>query len=117
MSLTPEQKDQAFGVFSKLNTAEADDASDGFNPAKFIKKRSQRIDALKPILTPEQLSLYERSAPQADIVLGGEGIGGIIGSAISIGGAEGSGEIISTQVINIDASDDSAPTSENPPKE
>jgi hypothetical protein len=91
MSLTADQKDRAFAALSALaqNEVQVDPMAE---PVKFMERRKDRIEALKPILTPEQMALYERNAASMVTIQSGGVV--IDGGAIDPGGA------INTQVIS-----------------
>lgn len=76
LTLTPEQKDQAYQTLSDLARREdSQSAGSPFDPETIEARTQARLDALRPILTPEQLKAYE-SAPI--------GLFGVANSAISI---------------------------------
>lgn len=62
LSLSPEQKDLAFAAFSKLASESSSSENALDNPMGFIAARKAKLEALRPILTPEQLSVYEKTA-------------------------------------------------------
>mgnify|MGYP007063703643 CR=1 FL=1 len=89
--LNSDQKDQAFGAFAELarQDLEAPDPVDGIlNPGRMIKQREKRIAALEPILTAEQMEVYEDSpAANASTFMNlGDDIDGatVIGTSITI---------------------------------
>ena len=97
MSLTPEQKDRAFAALSTLaqNEIEVDPLTE---PVKFMDRRKGRIEALKPILTPEQMALYERNAGSMVTI---ESDGMVIdGGSIDLGGAVNA-QVITAPSISI----------------
>ncbi|MBP7950214.1 MAG: hypothetical protein KA004_11200 [Verrucomicrobiales bacterium] len=74
-TLTAEQKDKAFAAFSKLAADEGETPAVPFgDPAAFTKRREQRIDAMKDILTPEQLAVYQRNAGGPIVNIGFDGM-------------------------------------------
>jgi len=93
LTLSAEQKDKAFAAFSNLAAAEGEtDGGPLGDPANFMKRREQRIAAMKEILTPEQQAVYERNAGTGLInvnIDGGDGLF-IGGDVISGGGAAAS---------------------------
>jgi len=82
LTLTPEQKDQAYQALGQLAQQDEDQAgSDSFDPAVLAARKKARIDALHPILTPEQMRAYE-AQPMSMGGMDGEGafsiqIGGV----------------------------------------
>lgn len=68
LTLTPEQKDQAYQALGGLAQHEDDQAStSGFDPQAMVAKQQARRDALRPILTPEQMKAYESMPMQAGL--------------------------------------------------
>ncbi|MCP4847795.1 MAG: hypothetical protein GY899_07610 [Verrucomicrobiaceae bacterium] len=62
--LDSKQKDQAFDAFAELarQDLEVPDSADGIlNAGRIIKQREKRIAALEPILTAEQMEVYQES--------------------------------------------------------
>ncbi|WP_386780342.1 hypothetical protein [Luteolibacter ambystomatis] len=60
LTLTPEQKDRAYQALGDLAQREEEQpASNGFDPQAMVDKQQARRDALRPILTPEQMKAYE----------------------------------------------------------
>lgn len=74
LTLTPEQKDQAFQALGDIARNEAENPQNGFDPAAREAAMQARKDALRPILTPEQMKAYESNpmmsfgAPEVSII-------------------------------------------------
>ena len=89
LTLTPEQKDQAFQALGDIARKEAENSQKGFDPAAMDAAKQARIDALRPILTPEQMKAYESNPtmgvgiPELTVMPGGAGIRSIIGAPAS----------------------------------
>ena len=62
LSLSPEQKDAAFAAFTKLASEQGEETNILSNPQGFVESRNAKMEAMRPILTPEQMAVYERSA-------------------------------------------------------
>ncbi len=64
MTLNPEQKDQLFNVLSDQATRELDAPVDltAMTPQGLRKRQEERAEAMKEILTPEQLEVYQGSS-------------------------------------------------------
>ena len=97
MSLTAEQKDRAFAALSTLAQNEMD-VDPLAEPVKFMERRKGRIEALKPILTPEQMALYERNAGSM-VTIESDGVM-LDGGSIDLGGAINA-QVISAPSISI----------------
>lgn len=87
LTLTPEQKDQAFQALGNIARAEADQPGNRFDPAAIEAAKQARLNALRPILTPEQLKAYEISPttsfgiPEVTVMPGGAEIRSIVSPA------------------------------------
>jgi hypothetical protein len=111
MSLSPEQKDKAFGVFSQLATAEIENPVSPFatiammDPGNRMKgqpgyeqiqaeadryKASQqnRLAAMKELLSPEQFQIYEAQSQQGNMAELMEGMMGDLPSEAFMLGSE-----------------------------
>jgi hypothetical protein len=83
LTLTPEQKDQAYQALGDIARNEADQPANGFDPAAMAAAKQARVDALRPILTPEQLKAYESNPaaafgiPEVTVMPGGASVGTI----------------------------------------
>ena len=64
LTLSPAQKDQVYQALATIATGEEENGNTGItvDPEQIKARRQTRLDALKPILTPEQYSAYERSS-------------------------------------------------------
>ena len=64
LTLSPAQKDQVYQALATISTSEEDSGNSGItiDPEQIKARRQARLEALKPILTPEQFSTYERSS-------------------------------------------------------
>jgi hypothetical protein len=64
LTLSPSQKDQVYQALATIATGEEENGNTGItvDPEQIKARRQSRLDALKPILTPEQYSAYERSS-------------------------------------------------------
>ena len=94
LSLTAEQKDAAFAAFSKLASTQGEQTDILSNPQGFMETRKARLEAMRPILTPEQMAVYERGA------------GGNVMS-FSLGGADvDATEIVDSVVIDATTTSD-----------
>jgi hypothetical protein len=64
LTLSPDQKDQVYQALAGITTGEEERGDTGItiDPAALKARRQSRLDALKPILTPEQFAAYARSA-------------------------------------------------------
>lgn len=112
MSLSPEQKDKAFGVFSQLATAEIENPVSPFatiammDPGNRMKgqpgfeqiqaeadrykaAQQNRLAAMKEVLSPEQYQIYETQAQQGNMAELMEGMMGDLPSDAFMLGAEG----------------------------
>ena len=84
LTLTPEQKDQAFQALGDIARKEAENPQRGFDPAAMEAAKQARTDALRPILTPEQMKAYESNPatsfgiPEVTVMPGGAAIRSII---------------------------------------
>ena len=84
LTLTPEQKDQAFQALGDSARKEAENPQKGFDPAAIEAAKQARMDALRPILTPEQMKSYESNPtmsfgmPEVTVVPGGAAIRSIM---------------------------------------
>jgi hypothetical protein len=84
LTLTPEQKDQAFQALGDIARKEAENPQRGFDPAAIEAAKQARTDALRPILTPEQIKAYESNPamsfgiPEVTVMPGGAEIRSII---------------------------------------
>lgn len=68
LTLTPEQKDLASAALGNVVRDEQTNPVDNpFSPEALQDAQQKRLDALRPILTPEQLDIYAAS-PQAPVV-------------------------------------------------
>lgn len=61
LTLSPEQKDRAFQVLGNLARNEDTQGGNVFDPEKMQAKRKARLEALRPILTSEQMKVYENN--------------------------------------------------------
>ena len=112
MSLSPEQKDKAFNVFSELASAELENPvspfaslammngapsmkdQPGFEQIKaeadrFKASQQNRLAAMKEVLSPEQFQIYETQAQQGSMAELMEGMMGDLPSEAFMLGAEG----------------------------
>jgi len=84
LTLTPEQKDQAFQALGDIARREAENPQRGFDPEAMEAARQSRLDALRPILTPEQMKAYESNPamsfaiPDVTVMPGGAAIHSIM---------------------------------------
>ena len=64
LTLSPAQKDQVYQALGAIATSEEERGDTGISidPEVIKARRQSRLDALKPILTPEQYEAYERSS-------------------------------------------------------
>ena len=62
LSLSPEQKDAAFAAFTKLASEQGEETNILSDPEAYLENRKAKVEAMRPILTPEQMAVYERSA-------------------------------------------------------
>lgn len=86
LTLTPDQKDRAFQALRDVAQKEDDQGIGGnlFDPQLMMEKMEARRNALRPILTPEQMNAYEQS-PRGVVFEGGGVFGGV---SIPADGAE-----------------------------
>lgn len=70
LTLTPEQKDRAFDALGDVLAKEAEQGGDRFSREGQDAAKQARLDALRPILTPEQMAIYESSRPGPSFELG-----------------------------------------------
>ncbi|MCW1926372.1 hypothetical protein OKA05_27725 [Luteolibacter arcticus] len=84
LTLTPEQKDQAFQALGNVARNEAEESSGNRLDLETIKAAKQaRVEAMRPILTPEQLKVYESNPatllniPEVTVTPGGGSVGAI----------------------------------------
>jgi hypothetical protein len=63
MTLSADQKDKVFAVLSEVAGKELDQPIEekDFEPERLAQRQAQRVEALKPLLLPEQLAVYESS--------------------------------------------------------
>lgn len=80
LTLTPEQKDKAFQALRDVAQNEDEMGGSIFDPQVIKSKMEARRNALRPILTPEQMKAYE-SNPMVNI---GGGSGPVIGFGASM---------------------------------
>jgi hypothetical protein len=84
LTLTPEQKDQAFQALGDIARMEAENPRKGFDPTAIEAAKQARMDALRPILTPEQMKAYESNPtmsfgiPDVTAIQGGAAIQSIM---------------------------------------
>lgn len=65
LTLSREQKDQAYQALGEIAQSEDDQpTSKGIDPARMAARKQARMDALRPILTPEQMKAYESQPMQ-----------------------------------------------------
>lgn len=64
LTLSPTQKDQVYQALATIASAEEESGNAGItiDPAQIKARRQARLEALKPILTPDQYHAYERSS-------------------------------------------------------
>jgi hypothetical protein len=64
LTLSPTQKDQVYQALATIASTEEEGGNAGItiDPEQIKARRQARLEALKPILTPEQYSTYERSS-------------------------------------------------------
>lgn len=64
LTLSPGQKDQVYEALGTIATGEEERGDTGISidPSVLKARRQARLDALKPILTPEQYEAYEKSS-------------------------------------------------------
>jgi hypothetical protein len=64
LTLSPAQKDQVYQALGTIATSEEERGDTGISidPEVIKGRRQSRLDALKPILSPEQYQAYERSS-------------------------------------------------------
>jgi len=64
LTLTPDQKDKVFQALNQIAAGEDDIGIQPvtLDPEELKTRRRARLDALKPLLTPEQYEAYERSS-------------------------------------------------------
>jgi len=72
LTLTPDQKDRAYQALGELAQREENQpATSGIDPQAMMAKQQARRDALRPILTPEQMKAYESTPMQSSFEGGG----------------------------------------------
>lgn len=64
LTLSPDQKDRVYQALAGITSGEEERGDTGvsIDPKVLEARRQSRLDALKPILTPEQFAAYERSS-------------------------------------------------------
>lgn len=78
LTLTPEQKDRAYEALGGVMDQEAARPDQPLTQKVFDAAKQARIDALRPILTPEQLAAYETNPPTPPLNMRSNGLAEVI---------------------------------------